>query len=105
MIIPKYWAEARLQHRDRKRQITVRRFGWSDVGEAEAMAGAGADVLVPHMGLTTGGSIGADTAHTPTFGRRASAVRPAASRRAAAFFTASSPRLATTRSGFSLKSA
>jgi predicted TIM-barrel enzyme len=27
--------------------------------EARAMAGAGADVLVPHMGLTTGGAIGA----------------------------------------------
>jgi len=32
--------------------------------EAVAMAGAGADVLVPHMGLTTGGSIGAETAKT-----------------------------------------
>jgi hypothetical protein len=40
MIIPKYWAEARLQHRERKRQVTVRRFGWSDVGEAEAQAHA-----------------------------------------------------------------
>lgn len=35
-----------------------------EVGEAEAMARAGADVLVPHMGLTTGGTIGADTAKT-----------------------------------------
>jgi predicted TIM-barrel enzyme len=33
-------------------------------GEAQAMAEAGADVLVPHMGLTTGGTIGADTAKT-----------------------------------------
>ena len=32
--------------------------------EATAMAEAGADVLVPHMGLTTGGTIGADTAKT-----------------------------------------
>jgi predicted TIM-barrel enzyme len=32
--------------------------------EARAMAEAGADVLVPHMGLTTGGSIGAETAMT-----------------------------------------
>ncbi len=31
-------------------------------GEAVAMAEAGADILVPHMGLTTGGAIGADTA-------------------------------------------
>jgi predicted TIM-barrel enzyme len=33
-----------------------------DVSQAEAMARAGADVLVPHMGLTTKGSIGAQTA-------------------------------------------
>jgi predicted TIM-barrel enzyme len=31
-------------------------------GEAVAMAKAGADILVPHMGLTTKGSIGASTA-------------------------------------------
>jgi predicted TIM-barrel enzyme len=30
--------------------------------DARAMAGAGADILVCHMGLTTGGSIGAETA-------------------------------------------
>jgi predicted TIM-barrel enzyme len=34
------------------------------VEEAEAMAAAGADVLVPHIGLTTGGAIGAETALT-----------------------------------------
>jgi predicted TIM-barrel enzyme len=33
-----------------------------DVEQAEAMTRAGADVLVPHMGLTTKGSIGAQTA-------------------------------------------
>ncbi len=32
--------------------------------DARAMAGAGADVIVPHMGLTTGGAIGAETAKT-----------------------------------------
>ncbi|MCE9531766.1 MAG: phosphoenolpyruvate hydrolase family protein [Planctomycetes bacterium] len=32
--------------------------------EAESMAGAGADVLIPHMGLTTKGSIGAKSALT-----------------------------------------
>ena len=32
--------------------------------DARAMAEAGADVLVPHMGLTTGGGIGAETAKT-----------------------------------------
>jgi len=30
--------------------------------EAIEMAKAGADIIVPHMGLTTGGSIGAETA-------------------------------------------
>lgn len=33
-----------------------------NAGEAEAMAKAGADIIVCHMGLTTGGSIGAETA-------------------------------------------
>lgn len=35
-----------------------------DVDQARAMAEAGADVLVPHMGLTTKGSIGAGTSLT-----------------------------------------
>jgi predicted TIM-barrel enzyme len=35
-----------------------------DAGSAEAMTRAGADVLVPHMGLTTKGTIGAQTALT-----------------------------------------
>lgn len=35
-----------------------------NVEEAEAMARAGADILIPHMGLTTKGSIGATTALT-----------------------------------------
>jgi predicted TIM-barrel enzyme len=34
------------------------------VEDAQAMAEAGADVLVPHMGLTTKGTIGANTAKT-----------------------------------------
>lgn len=35
-----------------------------DSGQAADMAAAGADILVPHMGLTTSGSIGAHTAMT-----------------------------------------
>ena len=35
-----------------------------DPDQARTMARAGADVLVPHMGLTTGGAIGAETAKT-----------------------------------------
>jgi hypothetical protein len=40
VIVPQYWAEGRAQHRERGRQVTVRRFGWSDASEAEAQAHA-----------------------------------------------------------------
>lgn len=47
--------------------------------EAIAMAKAGADVLVPHMGLTTKGQIGAETALTlAESARRVQAMRDAA---------------------------
>jgi predicted TIM-barrel enzyme len=47
--------------------------------EARAMAGAGADVLIPHMGLTTKGSIGAKTALTlDEAAKRLQAMRDAA---------------------------
>lgn len=47
--------------------------------EATAMAAAGADVLVPHMGLTTKGSIGAHTALTlDDSAKRVQAMRDAA---------------------------
>ena len=47
--------------------------------EARAMAAAGADVLVPHMGLTTKGSIGAETALTlDEAAKRVQAMRDAA---------------------------
>ena len=38
--------------------------------QAAAMAEAGADILVPHMGLTTGGDIGASTALSSRTARR-----------------------------------
>jgi hypothetical protein len=40
MIIPQYWAEARLQHREGRRRFTVRRFGWSDTALEDAQAHA-----------------------------------------------------------------
>lgn len=49
--------------------------------EAEAMAKAGADVLIPHMGLTTKGSIGAQSALTLDESvQRVQAMRDAAKR-------------------------
>jgi predicted TIM-barrel enzyme len=50
-----------------------------DEDGARAMTAAGADVLVPHMGLTTSGSIGASTALTlDQSARRIQALRDAA---------------------------
>lgn len=50
-----------------------------DVDSAVAMAEAGADVLVPHMGLTTSGTIGAQTALTlEESARRVQEMRDAA---------------------------
>lgn len=40
MIIPEFWAEARVQYRGEKRQVTVRRFGWSNASQAAAQAHA-----------------------------------------------------------------
>lgn len=36
MIVPQYWAEAKRKIRHDDRAMTVRRFGWSDTGPAEA---------------------------------------------------------------------
>ncbi len=36
MLVPQFWAEARLTKRSRKKQITLRRFGWSDVSQDAA---------------------------------------------------------------------
>lgn len=40
MIVPQYWAEARVRRRGGGKQVTVRRFGWSDTSEADAQAQA-----------------------------------------------------------------
>lgn len=42
MIVPQYWAESRTQVRKAGRQVTVRRFGWSDVSLEDAQAQADA---------------------------------------------------------------
>lgn len=42
MIVPEYWAEATRKAVIGKRQVTIKRFGWSDVSEAEAQENADA---------------------------------------------------------------
>ena len=44
MIVPSFWAEARAQYRRKGKQITVRRFGWSDTSEEDAQRNARARV-------------------------------------------------------------
>ncbi len=38
MIVPQYWAEGRVRQKTPERQVTVRRFGWSDGSQQEAQA-------------------------------------------------------------------
>ena len=40
MIVPQFWAESRRQHRSKGKQVTVRRFGWSDASLGAAQANA-----------------------------------------------------------------
>jgi hypothetical protein len=42
MIVPKYWAEARIRDSLDGRQVTVRRFGWSDISQTDAQNSADA---------------------------------------------------------------
>lgn len=54
MIVPQYWAESRVQHRQRGQQITVRRFGWSDASQDEAQANADQRAAAALQRLLTG---------------------------------------------------
>jgi predicted TIM-barrel enzyme len=58
-----YRLEVEMIRAARERDLLTAPYVFS-VEDAAAMAEAGADVLVPHMGLTTGGAIGAGTAKT-----------------------------------------
>ena len=40
MIVPQYWAEAKLKTVVNGKQITIKRFGWSDDSESDAQANA-----------------------------------------------------------------
>lgn len=42
MIVPQFWAEGRIQKRQEGKQVTVRRFGWSDTSQADAQQHADA---------------------------------------------------------------
>jgi predicted TIM-barrel enzyme len=58
-----YGLEVEMITAARERDLLTAPYAFT-ASEAAAMAQAGADVLVPHMGLTTGGAIGAETAKT-----------------------------------------
>jgi len=54
MIVPQYWAEGRIQYRSRERQVTVRRYGWSLISQAEAQAMADARAKAAHERVMAG---------------------------------------------------
>jgi predicted TIM-barrel enzyme len=58
-----YGLEVELVERARRLELLTTPYVFSEA-DARAMAGAGADIGVCHLGLTTGGSIGAGTALT-----------------------------------------
>jgi predicted TIM-barrel enzyme len=58
-----YGLEVEMIRQARERDLLTCPYAFTE-DEARAMAQAGADVLVPHMGLTTGGAIGARTGLT-----------------------------------------
>jgi len=55
MIVPNYWAEARAQSRGGGKQVTVRRFGWSETSEVEAQAMAEARAAEALKAIVAGG--------------------------------------------------
>ena len=54
MIVPQYWAEGRLQQRHKGKQLTVRRFGWSDISLADAQSMADERTREAMLALTSG---------------------------------------------------
>lgn len=56
-----YGLEVEMIRRARELDLVTTPYVFSEA-DARAMAGAGADIVVCHLGLTTGGSIGAETA-------------------------------------------
>ncbi|HAB17071.1 MAG TPA: hypothetical protein PLX89_12460 [Verrucomicrobiota bacterium] len=65
MIIPQYWAEGRAQHRQKGRQITVRRFGWSEISQSEAQANADVRALEALQRLLSGETLARREPKTP----------------------------------------
>ena len=57
MLVPAFWAEARLQQWHGKRQITVHRWGWSDSSEADAQTMADARAAQAMADLQAGHTV------------------------------------------------
>ena len=54
MIVPNFWAEARTQYRREGKQITIRRFGWSDASQDDAQHNAQARAVEALKRATSG---------------------------------------------------
>lgn len=54
MIVPQYWAEGRVQYRSRDRQVTVRRYGWSEISQEDAQSKADERAKAAHERVMAG---------------------------------------------------
>jgi len=54
LIVPEYWAEAKQRTHINGRQITIQRFGWSDISEADALSNAQSRVAEAIQRVETG---------------------------------------------------
>ena len=66
MIVPTFWAEGRIQHQSAGRQITVRRFGWSDESQAAAQISADARPTKARPAFSPAKSCRGATSNAPT---------------------------------------
>ncbi len=57
MIVPRFWAEGRISKRDKKGQVTVRRFGWSDESQEAAQGRADLRAREAFDRITSGESL------------------------------------------------
>lgn len=58
MIVPEFWAEGRIQARVDDHQVTVRRFGWSDVSQEEAQTHANERAMAALKEIAAGEMVG-----------------------------------------------
>lgn len=75
MLVPQFWAQGRIQHRESGRQITIRRFGWSDASQFDAQALADARAAEAMQRWLSGGSVAQREPKVPYNGAQGVPIR------------------------------